>query len=351
MPRPRKQTERWSHPLYRMGFCLNRKGTVYTEIGGVRTTTGLTWHEKNRKAALQILEKRVLAVLNPPEKETREVRSMTIGDALKEYARIQFPNVEKDTRRVIKNSFDAYLPSMEILLNDTDKVRDEVFSRMESSTYHINTQRKYLGWLRRFFAFCVDEGYCETNPVKKSMIPKEIAPDRAPFTQEEYERIEAYFSNLPNRVEYVLLLRFLRLSAVRISEALKIVRKDVTADYLLIHGKGRRDRKIPFAPFPKFQALVQEIQNSHSAAKLFSWNSYAGLELALRKGLSELGIEGNGRSFHSIRKLRENEMIIQERLPVDVVCQILGHTRSVQEAHYLRLMSVSEMTEIIGKLS
>jgi hypothetical protein len=47
MPRPRKNSERWSHPLYKVGFVLNRDGVAYTEINGQRFSTGLAWHESD----------------------------------------------------------------------------------------------------------------------------------------------------------------------------------------------------------------------------------------------------------------------------------------------------------------
>jgi integrase len=329
---------------------LNRRGVVYTEINGERHSTGLVWHEKNKKLALQVLEQRIREYLVPTPVVTQEQQPMTVADGLKEFARVHFKNVEKDTVRIIKNSFVALLPTTDHLLTDTEGIRTEVFQHLETTTLHINTQHKYLSWLRQFFDFCIDEGYCTNNPVKRSMMPKRLPSDIPPFSDEEFTRILQHFeqSSLDRR-EYILLLRFLRLTAVRIREALTVRMRDVTATYIVIHGKGRRERKIPLAPFPQVQALVEEIRTFRGAdaEKLFSWTAYAKLEKWLRDALKELGIDGNRRNFHSIRKLRENEMIIKERLPIDVVCQILGHTRAIQERHYLRLMSVEEMSAII----
>jgi integrase len=151
------------------------------------------------------------------------------------------------------------------------------------------------------------------------MYPKKVKQDVKPFTLEEYERIVEYFETKPpsakarldknrDKKQFVLLLRFVGTTAARINEALGIHWSDISEDYILIHGKGARDRKFPLKSFPEVQEVVRQCEEYREAnkGKLFVWTSYAKLELWIRQALEALEIPGDGRNFHSIRKMREN---------------------------------------------
>jgi integrase len=188
MPRPRKNTERWSHPLYRMGFCLNRKGTVYTEIGGVRTTTGLTWHEKNRKAALQILEKRVLEILNPAPTLAKE---KMLVEAMQEYATVQLPNLSHTQTLQFRRAA-RHMLTLNVALTETESLRTMISEGMQAYQVSNNTKVCLLSRLHTFFEFCIRQGWTDKNPAKMVMKPKETKSEVNPFTREEVQRMVAY---------------------------------------------------------------------------------------------------------------------------------------------------------------
>jgi integrase len=234
MPRPRKNTERWSHPLYRMGVCLNRKGTVYTEIGGVRTTTGLTWHEKNRKAALQILEKRVLEVLNPSS--TLATEKMLV-EAIEEFSLTYLPNVSRGTQLQFRRAFVRLLPN-NVALSDTDALRGMLIAGLSEYQAENNTKRALLKQSHTFFEFCIRQGWITKNPAKLVVKPKSEKTEINPFTREDVQRMVSY-NREAGRVEFALLLDFLGQTAMRIGEAMKLHWSAIDERKIIVDRKGR----------------------------------------------------------------------------------------------------------------
>lgn len=116
----------------------------------------------------------------------------------------------------------------------------------------------------------------------------------------------------------------------------------------LIHGKGNRDRPFPINAFPEIFTVLEELKQFKDTnnGKLFKWNSYAKLEKWIRDAVSELGIENKG-NFHAIRKMRENQLIQDEDLDLNIVAEILGHIKRVQVKHYLDVLGAKKLTEII----
>jgi integrase len=359
MPRPRRE-DRWTHPLYNIGFCRERDGMVHTEIKGQRLATGLVWHDKNKKLALQILEQRILAHLNPAPLQNNTPKLHTTNSAFELFAKQQFPTRSKSYLYNWKQAVEVLLPS-NILITATEEIRSYMIERLAKSHLHANTKRQHLACMQQFFEYCIEEHYCSRSPVKKSMYPKKVKQDVKPFTMEEYERIVEYFETKPpsakarldknrDKKQFVLLLKFVGTTAVRINEALGIHWSDISEDFILIHGKGARDRKFPLKSFPEVREIVRQCEEYREAnkGKLFVWTSYAKLELWIRQALEALEIPGDGRNFHSIRKMRENYWIKQERLPSDVVAAIVGHTTRVQSEHYLQALEIQEMDAIIS---
>lgn len=356
MARPRKTEGRITHPLYSIAYLEHRRGRYYVVLKGKRTNTGLTWKPENKQLALKILEKVVHEYLNPKPQE-KEQSVITVADALKKWVQIQRTRVEKDTIRKIRNAFNMLLPEIHFRLDDTDSIRVELLKNLANYEASPNTKHKYLAWIKQFFAFCVEEEYCERNPVKKAMFPRQTPVNREAFTQDEMTAIVVYFTNKSQTRDkkfFVLLLRFLAWTGVRISEALSIDWEDISETHIFIrHGKGGYQREIPIAPFPELRTVLDELaalQGSRTGL-LFYWKAYAKLELWLRRGLEDLEIKGEGRNFHSIRKMFENMLLNEMKLPAHIAAQIMGHTVAIQQKHYLKALSVEELTKTIESFS
>jgi integrase len=340
MPRPRKNTERWSHPLYRMGFCLNRKGTVYTEIGGVRTSTGLVWHEKNRKAALQILEKRVLAVLNP--EPTLVIEKMLI-EAMQEFLAMYVPNLSRSAQFQFRRAFLILLPN-NVPLSDIESLRDMLISGLSGYKAQNNTKIGLLKRIHTFFVFCIRQGWMMNNPAKLVVKPKEEKTEINPFTRNEITRMIAYSREIGN-VEFSLLLDFLGQTAMRIGETLKLTWAVIDERKIVVDGKGGIEREIPLKPFPHLREVLEELR-SINTEKVFRWNTLPRIQEMIRETCEALKIEPRG--FHAIRKMRENEWIDSEGVAPHVAAYLCGHSVAVQEKNYRKKPRAAELEKLIG---
>lgn len=353
MARPRTPNKnRIYHPLYSVAYLERRYDRYYVVLKGKRTNTELDWKPENKTLALKILERIVLEYLNPTPEEDKQLKIQTIADALQLWAKIQKQRNKEDTYRKIRNAFNNLMPETGLLLSDTEAIRTTVLERLQVVPLVNNTKHKQLSWLRQFFSFCVEEGYCVRNPITKSLFPKQTPIDRDAFSDEEIEMIVAHFEAEQNgdRRQLILLVRFLQWSGMRINEALTIQWSDISEKRILIReGKGDRQREIPLSPFPELQKTIAALRVLNAdSPKLFTWTTYAKLQYRMRMAIEHLGIEGKGRNFHCLRKWFENYLLNQMRMPAHITAQILGHTVAIQQKHYLKILNVNEMEETIS---
>lgn len=346
MPRPRKQTERWSHPLYRVGFCLNRKGTVYTEIQGVRFSTGLVWHEKNKREALGILERRVLEYLNPP-KEQEKVQERMISEAVREYAPV-VQQYSVSTQHQYKRAFVRLLPH-DCALTDTEEIRRMITQGLEEYDAAANTKRQLVKRLHTFFEFCLRRAWVSLNPAKQVVVPKLQKTDVFPFTRDELKRMVAYNREAEN-IEFSLLLEFLGQTAMRIGETLKLPWSSVDERKIIVDGKGGIEREIPIMPFPMLREVLNELRARNDAErhspKVFRWSTLPVCQRQMKATCEALGIVPRG--FHAIRKMRENEWIDEEGVPPHVAALLAGHSVAVQEASYRKKPKAAELEKLLS---
>lgn len=344
MPRPRKDTERWSHPLYRVGFCFQRHGNVYTNINNLRAATGLTWHEKNRKVALQILERRVLEYLNPTPKQVEKM----LVEAMQEYFTHYLPTVSEGMQRHVKRAFRILLTD-NVALSETEALRTQILRGMEGYHGSNDTKRGLLKRVHHFFVFCNRQGWMSVNPAAMVIKPKADAIEINPFTREECTLMIAYNREVGRR-EFALLLDFLGQTAMRIGEAMKLHWFDIDTVKIVVDGKGGIEREIPLKPFPHLREVLAELRSinfeRNAQEKVFRWNTLPRIQEYMRETCEALKIAPRG--FHALRKMRENEWIDEEGLPPHVAAYLCGHSVAVQEKNYRKKPRAAELEKLIG---
>jgi integrase len=336
MPRPRKAS-RWSHPLYRTGYCFERYGNVYTRVGNVKEATGLVWHEKNRKAALAILEKRVLAYLNPVV-QSAEVR---ISAAVVEYGPV-IKQYSRSTQHQYRRAFELLLPN-DCSLTDIDRIRMMIRSGLDAYKAENNTKRQLLMRVHTFFEFCSRQGWCTVNPAKMVVKPKFERADVNPFTRSEIMQIIAHNREAGND-EFALLIEFLGQTAMRIGETLKLRWCDIDERKIVVDGKGGIEREIPIETFPRLIEVLRELRALNDA-DVFRWNTMPILQRTLKATCEALAIQPRG--FHAIRKMRENEWIDDEGLPPHLAAYLCGHSVAVQEKNYRTKPRAAELVKLL----
>lgn len=340
MPRPRKSADRWSHPLYRTGFVLNRGGVAYTEINGVRLSTGLMFVPENKRVALEILERRVLEHLNPQEHK----QGMMLSEAAKEFAAVELSGMTSHTRKHYRQMFEKFLP-LDCDLNDSDVLQTVLKQQIADFGGGDSSLRTYMDKLHRFFAYCVKRRWMQENPMLFIAKPKKNKASKRTFERYEVEAIIAE-SRKRNRVEFALFVAFIGETAMRINEATRLRWRDVDASRILVDGKGGRERQFPLKPFPKVAAVLEELRLlTGGGEKLFTFTDSM-LQHYIRQTCERLGMEA--RSFHAIRRMVENEWIFERGMTVHVAAELAGHSVAVQERAYKRQATYNDLERLLS---
>jgi integrase len=313
---------------------------VYTNINNQRAATGLVWHEKNRKAALQILEYRVLAILNPEKPKAEE---KMLVEAIGEYVTVYLPNVTPGTQQHVKRSLRLLLTE-NVPLWDTEALRQQVLGGLMAYNGSNYTKRGLIKKIHSFFVFCIQQGWMSVNPATMIVKPKADKLEIHPFTRDEVTHMITHNRKAGN-VEFALLLDFLGQTAIRIGETLKLHWSDIDDRKIVVDGKGGIEREIPLKPFPHLREVLSELQKLNET-KVFRWKTMPRIQEMMRVTCQALDIEPRG--FHAIRKMRENEWIDENGLAPHVAAYLCGHSVAVQEKNYRKKPRAAELEKLIG---
>ena len=191
-------------------------------------------------------------------------------------------------------------------------------TRLYNEKFARRTVARKISCLRSFFKFLVREGLVAENPFALASIPK--AEKKLPefFYEEE---MQALFNACETETllgqRNKALLELLYATGMRVSECSQIRMKDLDMylSTVLVHGKGNKQRYIPFGSFAH-DALEHYIHNSRKSlmSKRDSPNEY--LFLNFRGGqLTARGI-----------RLILNKMIEQSALTGKIHPHMLRHT-------------------------
>ncbi|UII57403.1 tyrosine recombinase XerC [Cytobacillus spongiae] len=121
--------------------------------------------------------------------------------------------------------------------------------------------------LRSFYKFLVREKLVEENPFNLVSMPKQEKRFPEFFYEEELvELFKVCESSSPLDQRNRAILELLYATGIRISECTQIQMKDVDLfiDTVLVHGKGNKDRYVPFGSFAH-DALQTYIENGRKA--------------------------------------------------------------------------------------
>jgi integrase len=359
MARPKKKDkERWTSSKFNIGYLEPINGVAYTRIAGKRQTTKLTWLEKNKKEAVQILEERIKLYLNPELEITHEEKpkEVTLFQAIKEFKEARFMDYSVHVKVVYRRTFN-YFFSKDMVL-DYEQMLQFIIKKNSDSTLKTSTRKKYLVQIRRFFEFCVERKYLEKNPVDIIGIPK--VPKKSSkliFEKEEIKKIVDFFLEKEHMKEYGLLFKFLSQTGLRIGEALTLSWEDVSDLGFRIHGKGDVDRYFPIINpeddsilFPEVKEILNELR-AINRDKVFHWKFPAQPQFHLNEAMKKLKIakmiNGLSRSIHTFRSTAEFWWENELMLPFDVICDLAGHSMAVREGHYRKERSMKEIAKVV----
>lgn len=132
---------------------------------------------------------------------------------------------------------------------DKENMRFPGARRQPGEEVSVHTITLYVGVVKAFFTWCVDEELITANPSSRLKRPK--MPERvvATFTPEHIEKMLATCDTSTSRGfrDYVLLLVLLD-TGMRVSELCDLRVQNVYTNFVKVHGKGNREREIGLHP-------------------------------------------------------------------------------------------------------
>lgn len=153
--------------------------------------------------------------------------------------------------------FDGYL-NCDLSKATTEDIR-QYLAELEAGGLSRATAARRLSALRQFFRFLNAEGERSDNPTSKVDSPRRSRPLPKILSQQEVDQLldAARKVDGPEGVRLVALMEMLYATGLRVSELLMLPYPlhRPQADYIVVRGKGGRERMVPLSP-PAVQALA-----------------------------------------------------------------------------------------------
>lgn len=209
----------------------------------------------------------------------------------------------------------------------------------------------YLHWASGTQGKCGSA--CQHPKIQQLKEPKLLMPT---FTAEQVKLLVGYKPTTDFQKRLHLLLMILLDTGCRVSEALAICGSDIDMENLLLtlHGKGRKDRKVPFS-FELRKALVKYQPRKPGLLFLTGSGKHWSRNGALRSvklHCQRLGFEPPPRTIHAIRHTFAINYIRKTGSLLHLQ-KVLGHSSLEMSRRYANLMTedLSKVHQQVSLLS
>ncbi|WP_313757153.1 tyrosine-type recombinase/integrase [Tissierella sp.] len=214
--------------------------------------------------------------------------------------------------------------------------------------------------VRSFFNYCVDEEYITDNPAKKVSWVKEPKVLINAFTDDEVVKmlnIRPTTTYLTARDKCILAM-FLD-TGIRNLELCSISDYDIKGRYILIRGKGNKERQVPVTPFlKKYMIKYERMKEGYFKYKFnvedYYFLSRTGRQLTVEATLNimkkigkESGVDREGLrvSPHTCRHYYAQSQL-KNGLDVYSLSRLLGHEDITITKRYLQSIKDDEILDI-----
>ncbi len=205
------------------------------------------------------------------------------------------------------------------------------------TTYSPRTAGKHIERLKRFFSWCVENGWLSQSPAKPLKVPKVGETDVVPFSEEEVEKIlkacEAYTG--PNRDRLMVLTKTMLATGLAIGDASMLSKERVVKNGSGWYLEVRRAKTGTAVSCPIPDALGKEFHALEGHTPF--WSGQSDLEDLTKnwrkifgKIFKAAGVEGHPHQFRHTTAKR----LLVAGLPVSHVATLLGNTEDIVRKHY-----------------
>ncbi|MCP4608965.1 MAG: tyrosine-type recombinase/integrase [Planctomycetes bacterium] len=202
--------------------------------------------------------------------------------------------------------------------------------------------RNYWVSMMSFYTWAYDQQYITENPMDRVKAPKLPKRTIEIFTDQE---VHALLDSSSDNTFETVITTFWK-TGIRGSELLQIKNKDVNIDLqtIHIHGKGSKDRKVPFDN--KCAQLIEPILQNNQSSHIFPTNLNQ-IRKTLKFHCLDIGI--NYRGPHTFRHTFACNYLKAGGSPLDLM-YILGHSTLAMVNHYSQWLASDRAIENYHKI-
>ncbi|MBR3017065.1 MAG: tyrosine-type recombinase/integrase [Clostridia bacterium] len=136
-----------------------------------------------------------------------------------------------------------------------------------------------------FFKYCYQEGHIQTDPCAKVQNVKQPKLKLRTFNEEEIRKMLNYyngrrFTDIRNKTMLAMFFD----TGMRLNEVLTLKQEQIHDEYILVHGKGNKERLVPVSPFLaklllKYRIAKDSYFNVNTIPQNYVFVSYRGTQL------------------------------------------------------------------------
>ena len=312
-------------------------------MGDVRFKTGLDFTPSGVELAKDIVRNRYLQEQGyiVPMKH----KPIRIKEAFKTFMEDHADSKEQATLDLYERAYRFIVGERDYFLSAAAVKQD---MKRFKNLKHYKASSKAI-YLRTFFAFlrwCFlnDEQYLDRMPLRSQFLPKVKPKQIKIYSPEERHRIFEYFELV--NPELSLMLRFLFEVGARIHEVLSIEWKQIKGDRIVFESKrGDKLEEVPLTA--ELARILSKVP--HRGEKVFRWspNSASSLRRDIDKAFAKMGIEKDGRAFHTWRKSRWSDLMEKGVDPV-IAAQIMRCSIQTARKSYIK-WNMEKLKEVAEK--
>lgn len=229
-------------------------------------------------------------------------------------------------------------------------VREFFYEGSEHYQWSYSTYTNYHKYLKKFFAWCVENGHMKENPILQIKRPKKPKTLPRRLSEEEVYKILSTAFTMPCRYQYEQVRNYAILATylytgLRLSELTRLQVGDVDLEQGLLfvsQAKGKKDRLVPI--HFKLKSILRRYLNERQKAKKESpylfvgAKTHAPLTATGIKRIYEKVSQASGVRF-TIHQLRHTfaSKAAEQNLPLPQLQQILGHSNIQSTMIYLEM--------------
>jgi integrase len=277
----------------------------------------------------------------PPEFEEKKleaVHSWTFSQAMNLFKiNLEAKAQRKKTWQAYSTCFNHFFtgfPKLSMVLSRITRADIENFLlKVKVENDHRNTTyNNYLRYTKTFFNYCVDMGYLEESPIKKSKWLKEEIKSHRYFSDEQWNKIKENAS--PELLDFI---EFLYNTGTRPTDARLAKWKQLLPDKFRVNAETTKTDKDRFVPLSisyaaKLNAKREDPDHFIFGGKQPKGMNYYGYQFTkLRRSLKM----DEGFTLYGTKHRRVVDLVKQGADPYDIM-NFLGHTSLETTQKYMR---------------